>query len=268
MEDFVLVEDTSPGIRRITLNRPDARNAFTYAMYQRLLEVFEELGTDLHIRVAILTGSGTAFSTGHDMREARSNALAPGHLGKLYANKLTMAKLARIPLAIRSAPQPVIAAVNGTAAGIGYALALAADISIAGASAKFVNSVHNAGTGHELGMSYLLSRQVGSQQTAELLYTARPVHADEAERIGLVLRTVEDAALMEQAEELASSIAQNVPMGIWMTKQSLWLNQNAPSLEAAIELESRAVQVAQATQDAVEKRKSFVEKREPDFKLE
>jgi enoyl-CoA hydratase len=140
-------------------------------------------------------------------------------------------------------------------------------MAIAAQSAKFVNAIHNAGTGAELGLSYLLPRQIGAQRAAELLLTARPVLAEEAERIGLVLRAVPDATLMDAALELAHRIAVNVPIGVMMTKQSLWLNQMAGSLEAAIEMEHRAVHISQATADAAEKQAAFFEKRDPTFRL-
>ncbi|CAN7770521.1 enoyl-CoA hydratase-related protein [Pseudorhodoferax sp. LjRoot39] len=142
---------------------------------------------------------------------------------------------------------------------------LASDMTLMARSAKFVNTFHNAATGHELRLSYLLPRAVGAQRAAELLYTARPVLADEAERIGLVLRAVDDDKLVQAALELAASIAVNVPLGIWLTKQSLGFNQTALSLEAAIELENRAVMIAQATEDAGEKRNAFFAKRAPEF---
>ena len=141
---------------------------------------------------------------------------------------------------MRQLPQPIICAVNGAAAGAGFALALASDLCIAAKSAKFVNSIHNAGTGHEFGMSYLLPRAIGTQRAAEILFTTRPVPAEEAERIGLVLRAVPDEELMNVALEIANILA-NVPMGIWLTKQSLWVNQGVGSLETAIEMESRGV---------------------------
>ena len=167
---------------------------------------------------------------------------------------------------MRAIPQPVIAAVNGAAAGIGFAFALAADLCLVGRSGKFVNSIHNAGTGHELGMSWMLPRAVGTQRAAEILLTARPVLADEAERIGLALRAVDDDRLLDEARALASSILANVPLGVWLTKQSLWLNQGVASLEAACEIEARGVFMAQATEDAAEKRKAWLEKRQPQFR--
>ena len=186
-------------------------------------------------------------------------------MGRAYINKHSLSEISSIPVLMRQLPQPVICAVNGAAAGIGFAFALAADLCIAAKSAKFVNSIHNAGTGHELGMSYLLPRAIGTQRAAEILLTARPVLADEAERIGLVLRAVADEELQNAALELAKAILVNVPIGIWLTKQSLWFNQGIGSLEAAMEMESRGVFMAQSTEDTAEKRKSFLEKRTPTF---
>jgi enoyl-CoA hydratase len=262
----ILVDEPVPGVRRLTLNRPQQLNAFTYAMYSRLLAILEELRHDAQTRVVVLTGSGKGFCAGHDLKSAGEPGwIDDPDLGKAYRGKYTISELNRIPVLMRQLPQPVICAVNGAAAGIGYALALAADLCVAARSAKFVNSIHNAGTGHELGLSYLLPRAVGTQRAAELLLTARPVLAEEAERIGLVLRAVPDEQLMDSVLELANGILVNVPLGIWLTKQSLWLNQSVGSLEAAIEMESRAVAIAQSTQDAADKRAAFLEKRPPRF---
>jgi len=251
---------------RLTLNRPEALNSFTFDMYAELIELLRGLRHDAVTRAVILTGSGRAFCSGHDLRVSGTAPWAPVDVGTMQYKKFTMTELGQIPVLMRSLPQPVICAVNGAAAGIGYSLALASDMTLAARSAKFVNSIHNAATGHELGMSYLLPRAIGTQRAAEILYTTRPVLADEAERIGLVLRAVDDDQLQDAALELAKGVLNNMPLGVWMTKQSLWLNQSAGSLEAAIEMENRAVMVAQATEDAVEKRKSFLEKRAPDFK--
>jgi enoyl-CoA hydratase len=151
-------------------------------------------------------------------------------------------------------------------AGVGYTLTLASDMVVAAKSARFVNTIHNAATGAELGLSYLLPRAIGTQRAAELLYTARPVMADEAERIGLVLKVVEDEMLSDAALEIAARIADNVPLGVTLTKQSLWMNQSAGSLELAIELEARAAAMALSTEDAAEKRQAFWEKRQPVFR--
>jgi enoyl-CoA hydratase/carnithine racemase len=262
----ILVDQPQEGVKRLTLNRPQQLNAFTFAMYSELIAILQSLRHDSKTRVVILTGSGKGFCAGHDLKSAgQPGWIDDAEQGKAYIGRHAMSEISSIPVLMRQAPQPIICALNGAAAGIGYTLALASDLCIAGRAAKFVNSFHNAGTGHELGMSYLLPRAVGTQRAAELLLTARPVLAEEAERIGLVLRVVPDEELMSSALELAGAILANVPLGVWLTKQSLWLNQGVGSLEAAIELESRAVVVAQATADAAEKRASFLEKRPPKF---
>lgn len=253
------------GVARLTFNRPDALNAFTYAMYEDLLAKLEAIRFDPAIRVVVLTGAGRGFCAGHDLRASGvPQWVAPG-LGKAQTARAIMAKLGAIPQLIRALPQPVIAAVNGVTAGAGYAIALAADLCLAARSAKFVNAFHNAGTGHELGLSYMLPRLVGAQRAAELLLTGRAVMADEAAAIGMVLRTIDDAALMDEALALADAIMVNSPIGIALTKQSMWLNAAASSLEAAIELENRAIYMSQSTEDSAEKRKAFIEKRRPDF---
>jgi enoyl-CoA hydratase len=261
----ILQERTPTGVVTLTLNRPDALNAFSFAMYDELIALLEGLRHDASARVVILTGAGRAFCAGHDLRGGGAAPWIDPELGKPSAAKHAITRIAQIPLLMRAIPQPVIAAVNGAAAGLGFAFALAADLCLVGRSGKFVNSIHNAGTGHELGMSWMLPRAIGTQRAAEILLTSRPVLADEAERIGLALRAVDDDKLIAEAHSLAEAVCATVPLGVWLTKQSLWLNQGVASLEAACEIEARAVFMAQATQDAAEKRKSFLEKRPPSF---
>jgi enoyl-CoA hydratase len=259
------IDHPAEGVRRLTLNRPDSLNALTYAMYEELLAKLELIRFDSEIRVVILTGAGKGFCAGHDLRAAGSPAWVSPSLGPAQTARAVMAKLGTIPVAIRTLPQPVIAAVNGAAAGAGYSIALATDLCIAARSAKFVNAFHNAGTGHELGFSYLLPRLVGYQRAAEILLTGRAVHAEEAAAIGMILKSVEDDRLAEEALALADQIILNSPVGVAITKQSMWLNANVGSLEAAIELENRGLFVSQTTEDSAEKRKAMIEKRRPTF---
>jgi len=261
----ILFERSPNGIATLTLNRPESLNAFSFAMYESLIEVLEGLRHDAATRVVVLTGAGKAFCAGHDLRSLGPAPWTDPGLGRAYHAKHAITRIAQIPLLMRSIPQPVIAAVNGAAAGLGFALSLAADLCLVARSAKFVNALHNAGTGHELGMSWMLPRAVGTQRAAEILLTSRPVLADEAERIGLALRAVPDDQLLAEATTLAESICANVPLGVWLTKQSLWLNQGVASLEAACEIEARAVFQSQSSEDAAEKRKAFLEKRPPVF---
>ncbi|ASG22210.1 enoyl-CoA hydratase-related protein [Nitrospirillum viridazoti] len=263
--DDILRDMPAPGVCRLTLNRPDALNALAYSTYEALISQLEAVRFDPTIQVVILTGAGRAFCAGHDLRSGGSPSWVAEGQGKAQASRAILAKLGNIPLLMRSLPQPVIAAVNGVTAGAGYSLALAADIAIAARSARFVNAFHNAGTGHELGLSYLLPRAIGAQRAAELLLTGRPVPAEEAAAIGLVLRMVEDDRLADEALALAAAIQANSPIGIALTKQTLWLNADAGSLQAAIELENRAIFISQSTEDTAEKRKAFFEKRAPVF---
>lgn len=265
MSDNFLIDEPIEGVRRITINRPEAMNAFTFPMYQELLDILDGCKFDPAVRVVIFTATGRGFCTGHDIRAGGTADWFPEGLGKAYSSRFSMSVIGAIPIAFRNLPQPVICGVNGTTAGMAIAFPLAADIAIAAQSAKFVNSIHNAGSGAELGLSYLLPRAVGAQRAAEILYTARPVMADEAERIGMVLKTVPDDELQEACLEVARNIVVNVPMGIWVTKQSLWANQNAGSLEQAMEFESRGVFLAQSMEDKAEKQMAFFEKRTPKF---
>jgi len=261
----ILMERDADGVVTLTLNRPDSLNAFSFSMYDEFIAILEGLQNDPRARAVILTGAGRAFSAGHDLKSGGKPNWVDQELGRAYSQKLTMNRLARIPLLMRQVPQPIIAAVNGAAAGIGLAFAVAADLCIAGKSAKFVNSLHNAGTGHEVGLSWMLPRAVGTQRAAEILLTGRAVLAEEAAAIGLALRAVPDDQLLAEARKIAAGIVANVPIGVWVTKQSLWLNQGIGSLEAATEIEARAVFQAQATEDKNEKRSSFLEKRSPKF---
>lgn len=266
MSDNFLVDEPIEGVKRITINRPDATNAFQFEMYQELTDLFQQIKYDPRTRVVILTAAGTRhFCTGHDLRSPGKADWIPEGVGKPFHSRYAMSVIANLPVLMRNLPQPIICGVNGTVAGMALAFPLAADITIAANSAKFVNAIHNAGSGAELGISYLLPRAVGAQKAAEILLTARPVLADEAERIGLVLKSVPDEELQDACIQLAKNIVVNVPMGIWVTKQSLWANQHAGSLEQAIEMEARGVFIAQSTEDKVEKQKAFFEKREPIF---
>lgn len=262
----ILRDAPSEGVCRLTLNRPDSRNAFTFAMYVELIEHLEAVRYDDDVRVVIVTGAGAGFSAGHDIRAAGAPDWIPAGLGKAQYSQRVMDKLGQIPLLMRALPQPVICAVNGAAAGAGYAIALAADMTIAARSARFVNAFHNAGTGHELGFSYMLPRLIGMQRAAELMLTGRSVPAEEAAAIGLILRCVDDAALMDEALALADAVLVNSPIGIALTKRSMWANVDAPGLAAAIELENRAVFMSQATADTAEKRAAFAERRRPVFR--
>lgn len=254
------------GVCRLTFNRPQALNALTFAMYEDFLARLEHIRYDTAIRAVIITGAGRGFCAGHDMRAGGKPGWVPETVGKAQTSRAVLAKLGAIPIAMRSLPQPVIAAVNGVTAGLGYSIALAADLCVATRSAKFVNAFHNVGTGHELGVSYMLPRLVGYQRAAEILLAGRTIGAEEAAATGMILKAVDDEALLDEVLALADQILAHSPIGIALTKQTMWLNANAGSLEAAIELENRAIFMSQTTEDTQEKRQASIEKRRPVFK--
>jgi enoyl-CoA hydratase len=262
----IILDEPLTGVRRITLNAPERLNAFSFEMYEELLTILEAIRYETRIRVVVLTGAGRGFCSGHYVGGPGTAGWIKEPLGTIHRDLYNMLKIAQIPLAMRSLPQPVIAAVNGTVAGVGYALALAADIAIAGQSAKYVNAFHNVGTASELGVTYLLTHAVGSQRAAEILLSSRAVLAEEAARIGMVARMVPDEKLMEDVLALADDIIQSTPLGIWMTKHALHLTQSAGSYSQALELETRGVMLSRATEDTAEKRAARQEKRRPVFR--
>ena len=261
----ILVDDPAPQVKRITFNRPEALNGFKSSMYPELLGILEKIAQDPNTRVVVITGAGRGFCSGHDGLAPSERSWVPEGVGKVHTTMYFMRLLNSIGPTLRNMPQPVIAAVNGPAAGLGYSIALACDVAIAAKSAKFVNAFHNAGTGSEIGLSYLLPRAVGMQRAAELLLTSRAVMADEAERIGLVLRAVPDEQLMDEVLKIAKEMIANAPLDLWLTKQEMYANQHVGSLEQAAMLDLRGTMGVAPTEDWTEKRVARAEKRAPKF---
>ena len=236
----LLYEKVEQEIVLLTLNRPDRLNAINMDMVEAFEEVFLRLNDDEKIRVVILTGSGRGFCSGADLIFAAEQA-AKGVFTTPYDYLIhAQERYSNLVLALRRIPQPVIAAVNGPAAGGGFALALGSDIRIATPEAYFVASFINIGlSAGEMGSSYLLPRLVGMSQAAEILYTGRKVFADEAKEIGLVNRIVPKEELINESISIAKVMLGKSHGGLILTKRVLDSNANAPSLESAIELEDR-----------------------------
>jgi enoyl-CoA hydratase len=261
--DDVLVDWPRPGVALVTLNRPDRLNALTSEMLADIYRVLEDLGRNPTCRVIIVTGAGRGFCAGDDLRDYRPPSWVPSDVGPLHSNMYQQKYVAELVPRIRALPQPVIAAVNGPAAGAGYALALGADLRVASASAVFVDAFVKIGaSGAEMGLSWLLQRIVGATRAAELVLTGRRVDGEEAARIGLVLQTVPDGEVVDAALGLAEQIIVNTPMGTWMGKATLWSNLEIPSLEAAIDLEARTQILTLGTEDAREQLAAYREGRE------
>jgi enoyl-CoA hydratase len=256
--DDVIVDRPRPEVSVVTLNRPHRLNALTSEMLARLYDVFVHLGRDHTCRVIVVTGAGRGFCAGDDLQDYHPPSWVPTDVGPLHSNMYQQKYVAELVPRMRALPQPVIAAINGPAAGAGYALALGADLRIASQSALFVDAFVKIGaSGAEMGLSWLLQRIVGATRAAELVLTGRRVDAEEAARIGLVLETVPDDALMDGALKLADQIVVNTPLGAWMGKATLWSNLEISSLEAAIDLEARTQILTLATEDAREQLAAF-----------
>jgi enoyl-CoA hydratase len=167
---------------------------------------------------------------------------------------------------LRSLRQPVISAVNGPAAGGGFALALASDVRVCSESARFnVAFVRIGLSGCDIGVSWMLPRLIGASRAFELLLTGRIIDAREAERIGLVLEVVPDGTVVDRALETARLITRNSPIGVWFTKEVMWSNLEIPSLQAGIDIENRNQILASQTEDSREAMMAFLEKRDPSF---
>jgi enoyl-CoA hydratase len=207
----------------------------------------------------ILTGAGRGFCGGLDVKE---NAPALAAIGEDVEAAMEWAKrFGLITPTMRALRQPIIAAVNGTATGGGFMLALGADLRVASTAARFSNGFLNIGaSGCELGLSFLLPRQIGMARAMELALTGRAIDAAEAERIGLV-SAVTDGDVLETALGLAEKILAATPFSVEQTRRILWAGVETTSLEAAVELEARSQLLALMTADAAEKRAAIFERR-------
>lgn len=265
MSATVRVERPEEGIALVTLDRPDRLNAMNHELVTDLHEALQSLATDAQCRAVILTGAGRGFCSGLDLKGAGP---APGTegLGRAQAGMKAQQHIARLIPQMRSLPQPIIAAVNGPAAGGGLALALASDIRIAAESARFnVAFVRIGLSGCDVGVSWLLPRIVGATRAFEMMLTGRIIDAREAEQIGLVISVVPDDEVVEAAMNVARLIRSNSPFGVWMTKEVMWSNLETSSLQAAMDLENRTQILTTMTEDTREAMLAWREKREPRF---
>jgi enoyl-CoA hydratase len=264
VEIGITIDRPVADVLRITLDRPQVLNALNPEMVIALNETLEAAAADSDCRVIIITGAGRGFCSGQDMAAAakRNAGKGPSAADKLVGQE----RFSSIIRRIRAVPQPVIAGVNGVAAGAGMGIALAADIRIASTTARFlVASVRIGVTGGESGLSYHLPRLIGIGRAGEILMTGRPVEAVEAERIGMVNRLVEPAQLEQALLDQAAALLANSPFSITQTKRLMWRNLDAPDLMSALELEDRTQILASMTDDYKEALAAFAEKRPPRF---
>ena len=257
-ESPILVERRS-GYRVITLNRPQRLNAFTEAMHQALRAALTEVEADDACRALLLTGAGRGFCAGQDLNDRLSQAGETPVLGgalEAYYNPLVRT--------LRALPFPVVAAVNGVAAGAGCNIALACDIVLAARSASFIQSFAKIGLVPDSGGTWILPRLVGPARARGLALTAEPLPADKAEAWGLIWKAVADTELMDEAHRLCAHFAAAPTAGLGLIKRALdesWDND----LEAQLELERELQREASLTPDYAEGVRAFMEKRAPLF---
>ncbi len=255
--ETLLIERQPGGICRVTLNRPEVKNAMNGVMFRELLEVFSQVRASAEDRVLVLTGAGDAFCAGADIVNY-GNAGGRSTLD-------TVRELHEVALALHQIPKPTLAVINGAAAGAGLNLALACDLLLASERARLCEIFARRGLSLDFGGSWWLPRLVGLARAKELTLLADWISAEEAERIGLVNRVLPHAELEAFAQGWAERLAAAPPLALSLSKRML-NDSFAASLPAALEAEARAQAINAASDDAREAFAAFREKREPRFR--
>jgi 2-(1,2-epoxy-1,2-dihydrophenyl)acetyl-CoA isomerase len=248
------------GVARITLNRPDVLNSFDKAMSKLMLERLAEAEADPVVRAVYVTGAGRAFCAGQDLaeavaREGRGVVDFAEHLRRTYNP---------IVRAIRGMPKPVVCGVNGAAAGAGANIALACDLVIASADAKFIQAFINIGLVPDSGGSWFLPRLVGTARATALMMLGQPISAPDAEAMGLIYKTVPAGTLDEGGSGVARHLASQPTAALALIKRML-AEGGGHTLEQQLELEAECQAAAGRTDDYTEGVRAFLEKRKPRF---
>lgn len=262
MADSVLFSQEG-GVVTLALNEPATRNAMSAGIVEALLVHAQRINRDMSVCCVIVTGSGQGFSSGGNVKEMKDReglfAGSPAEIRRGYWHGIQQVALCMYELEV-----PSIAAVNGAAVGAGCDLSLMCDIRIAGRSAVFAESFMRVGLVSGDGGAWFLPRIVGPSKAYEMTFTGDFLDADEAARIGLVSRVVDDAALLDEARKLAQRIAAQPPHSLRLTKRLLRDSQQV-ALPLALEMASSAQALAQHTLDQHEAVVAFTEKRAPRF---
>jgi len=242
------------GVAWLTLNRPDKLNSFTAEMHEEVASALSRVQQSPDVRCLVITGAGRGFSAGQDLADLDMSNL--GDVVEKHYNPL-----------IRTITQlqiPVIACVNGVAAGASANLALACDIVLAARSAKFIQSFHMLGLVPDGGGTWTLPRLVGLARATALCLTGEPVDAEKAEQWGMIWRCVDDENLLTETSALAHTLANKATTGLAFTKQLLRLSQTR-TLDEQLDLERDYQQAASKTHDFTEGVDAFLNKRKPTF---
>jgi enoyl-CoA hydratase len=261
----LLVDEPAAHVRRLTLNRPEQLNTMTAELCEALHEELQRTALDRSCRAVILTGAGRGFCAGLDLH---GYGAAPGNDGSDEARDrlANQQHMSTLTLQLRALPQPVIAAVNGPAAGFGLALALGSDIRYASREAVFRVAFINIGVSNcDMGTSWLLPRLIGASRSHEMMLTGRRMDAEEALRVGLVADVLDGGELADRAVESAQQIASLAPWGVRLTKRGMWAALEIPSEQAAVEFEDRQQIMSTFGAAPPEAIGAFLEKRPAEF---
>ncbi|MFE7622621.1 enoyl-CoA hydratase/isomerase family protein [Streptomyces sp. NPDC057509] len=261
MSSSPILHATDNGVSWITLNRPEAMNAVTWEQREHVIALLADASADPAVRAVVLTATGRGFCAGADLRGT------PATTGRVPGDVARTIRLGaqRLITAVLDCEKPVLAAVNGTAAGIGAHLAFACDLVLAAESAKFIEVFVRRGLVPDGGGAYLLPRLVGPQRAKELMFFGDALPAAEAERLGLVNRTVPDEELAATARAWAERLAAGPTRSIALTKQLV--NASLDTDRAtAFAAEAMAQEINMTTLDAQEGVASFVERRTPTYR--
>ncbi len=253
--ETLLVDVADNGVVTVTMNRPAKKNAANGTMWDELRQTWDDIALDPTVRCVVMTGAGDAFCSGADL----------GGGGDRQMHQLqSMNMIHRTVQALYSIMVPVIAKVNGVAAGAGMNMALACDLIVAGDQARFSEIFARRGLTVDFGGTWILPRLIGLHKAKELAFFADVISAEQAAEFGIVNKVVPQAELDQAVGEWADRLAAGPPLALSMTKRLLTLNASA-DFAAALEAEGMAQTVNFATSDTREAVKAFIDKREPNF---
>ncbi|MFH0301724.1 enoyl-CoA hydratase-related protein [Bradyrhizobium sp. 31Argb] len=252
------------GVDWVTLNRPESLNALDPSLTDALNVYFQGLQRNRDTRVVVLKGAGQNFCAGLDLKHAMQRRAGQQEPPGVTESLDSQRRIADIVMLMRRCPQPIIALIQGAAAGGGFALALASDIRIAAKSARMNCAFVKLGLGGcDIGTSYFLPRLVGVSVASELILTGRFIGAERALAVGLVSEVVEEGGLDAAAEPYVGAMLTASPVGLRLSKECLNMSVDAPSLESVIAMEDRNQVLCSRSEDFAEGIRAFLEKRKP-----